>query len=54
MGEEIIRARIDEDLKKAFDQACKKNDRTASQIIRDLIKEYVRKNAQGDLLGDKK
>lgn len=54
MGETTIRARISEELKKAFEEACEQNDRTGSQILRDLIKEYVIKNAQGSLLKDKK
>lgn len=52
MSEEttVIRARIDPDLKAAFEQACKANDRTTSQILRDFIRQYVAKHAQGDLL----
>ena len=57
MTEEIIRARIDSDLKTAFERACKANDRTASQVLRDLIRFYVQENsgkkAQGELLEDK-
>lgn len=54
MSEEIIRARIESDLKAAFERSCKENDRTASQVLRDLIRNYVQENAektrQGDLL----
>lgn len=49
-GKEMIRARIDADLKQAFEDACKRNDQTASQVLRQLMREYVRKNAQGNLL----
>lgn len=47
---EMIRARIPGDLKSAFEEACARNDRTASQVLRDLMRDYVKKNAQGDLL----
>lgn len=46
----LVTARVPADLKKAFDDAAKRNDRTASQLIRDFMREYVRANAQGDLL----
>lgn len=49
-GKEMIRARIDADLKRAFEEACERNDQTASQVLRHLMREYVRKNAQGSLL----
>lgn len=41
--------KIDEDLKKAFINACHANDSTASQEIRKFIREYLNKNAQGQL-----
>lgn len=46
----VITHRVPADLKRAFEQACKANDQTASQVIRALMREYVRKNAQGSLL----
>lgn len=49
-GKEIIRARIEGDLKRAFEDACKRNDLTASQVLRQLMREYVQKHAQGQLL----
>lgn len=49
-GTALVTARVPADLKKAFDDAASRNDRTASQLIRDFMREYVRKNAQGDLL----
>lgn len=54
MSEEIIRARLESSLKKSFEDACKANDRTASQVLRDLIRQYVKQNAQGELLKGKK
>jgi len=52
--ESVIRARIDADLKSAFESACKANDRTTSQILRDMIKAYVRENAQPELIPARK
>jgi hypothetical protein len=49
-----ISHRIPTDLKKAFDLACQSNDQTASQVIRALMRDYVKQNAQGDLLKGKK
>lgn len=45
-----VTVRVPGDLKRAFDAAATENDRTASQLLRDFMREYVRKNAQGDLL----
>lgn len=50
----LVTARVPEELKKAFDDAASRNDRTASQLIRDFMREYVRTNAQGDLLKAKR
>lgn len=52
MTEDTIRARVDSDLKKMFEAACKDNDRTASQVLRDFMKSYVAQhgNKQGRLL----
>ena len=41
--------RVDTDLKKSFLQACKKMDRNGSQMIRDFMREFVRKNGQKDM-----
>jgi len=54
MQEPIIRARVEPELKKAFEDACEKNDQTSSQVLRALMREYVSKNAQGELLKPKK
>lgn len=45
-----VTVRVPGDLKRAFEAAAADNDRTASQLLRDFMREYVRKNAQGDLL----
>lgn len=46
----VVNYRVPEDLKRAFESACKGNDQTASQVVRALMREYVKKNAQGSLL----
>jgi len=45
-----INLRLPSDLKKAFEEACERNDQKASQVVRALMREYLKKNAQGDLL----
>ena len=45
----VVNHRVPEDLKRAFEDACKRNDQTGSQVIRALMREYVRKNFQGEL-----
>lgn len=49
-----ITARAPESLKRAFEAAAAANDRTASQLIREFMRDYVQKNAQGDLLKAKR
>jgi predicted transcriptional regulator len=46
--------RVPVDLKKAFDAAAAANDRPASILVRDFMREYVKKNAQGSLFEGKK
>lgn len=46
--------RLDLDLKKAFEHAAKVNDRPSSQLLRDLMREYVKQHAQGDRTSDTK
>ena len=46
--------RVAPELKKAFEAAAKSNDRTSSQLVRDFMREYVKKNAQGSLFDGKK
>jgi hypothetical protein len=54
MSDSTLNLRLPADLKAAFDAACAANDQTASQVIRALMREYVKRNAQGDLLGGRK
>jgi len=46
--------RLDKSLRDAYDRAAKANDRTGSQLLRDFMREYVKRHAQGDLLKDAK
>jgi len=39
--------RVDADLKRAFLRAAKSNDRPASVLIRDFMRDYVQRSAQG-------
>jgi len=39
--------RVDADLKQAFLQAAKANDRPASVLIRDFMRDYVQQSMQG-------
>ncbi|MBU2783624.1 hypothetical protein HAP99_10635 [Acidithiobacillus caldus] len=39
--------RVDADLKQAFLQAAKANDRPASMLIRDFMRDYVQQSMQG-------
>ena len=41
--------RADKDLINAFKRIAKDNNRTASQLVRDYMIEYVKKNGQGRL-----
>lgn len=42
--------RLDKDLRDSFTLACEQNDLPASLVIRELIKDYITKNSQLDLL----
>lgn len=46
--------RVEESLKKSFELAAKSNDRSSSQLLRDFMRDYAKKNAQGDFLKDNK
>lgn len=52
--EPILRVRMDADLKHQFFRICKGIDRIPSQMVRDMIRQFVREHAQGDLLVDAK
>lgn len=41
--------RVEEELQAAFVAACKANDVSAAQVLRAAMREYLRKNAQGNL-----
>ena len=41
MSESTFTFRVDEDLKAAFTAAAKDNDRTAAQILREAMREYI-------------
>lgn len=45
--------RLDENLLKTFQTVAKANDRPAAQLIRDFMREYIKKNRQGDLFNAK-
>lgn len=41
--------KLDKDLKESFQQVCKMQDTDVSKEIRAFMRDYVRKNGQGDL-----
>jgi predicted transcriptional regulator len=43
--------RVEPDLKDAFVSAAKSQDRTASQLVRDYMRDYVKKHGQRDIFG---
>lgn len=47
--EKVMTLRVDEALKKNFQHVCKQMDTTASQELRKFMREFVKKNNQGDL-----
>jgi len=52
-SETQLRVRLPEPLHQRFLAICREQDQNASQVIRAYIREYVSKNAQGDLWGGK-
>ena len=46
MGEATFTFRVDEALKAEFTQAAKADDRTAAQLLRGFMREYVRKREE--------
>lgn len=42
--------RVAKELKEAYLAAAKRNDRDGAQLIRDFMRDYVKQNAQQDLL----
>lgn len=51
--EKRLNVRADAHLVDAFVAAAANQDRTASQLIRDFMREYVKKHGQTDLFGRK-
>jgi metal-responsive CopG/Arc/MetJ family transcriptional regulator len=49
-GKRLV-VRADENLINAFHAAATSNDRTSSQLIRDFMREYVKKHGQVDMFG---
>jgi predicted transcriptional regulator len=46
MPDATMVVRVDDALKTAFTQAAKAADRTASQLLRDFMRDYVREQAE--------
>lgn len=46
---DVIRAWIEPELKADFGKAVRANDRDMSQVLRDLIREYVYRYEQGEV-----
>lgn len=46
MSEATVIVRVEDDLKAAFTQAAKAADRTTSQLLRDFMRDYVRRQAE--------
>jgi len=46
MAESTVIVRVDEELKAAFADAAKAADRTASQILREFMRDYVKGQAE--------
>ena len=48
-AEKTVTLKVERDLADAFKRAAKANDRSQSLLIRDFIKDYVKKNGQAKL-----
>lgn len=51
---EVLPVRLDSELKTVFLKVAEMEDRPASQIVRELIREYVKSHAQLDLIETKR
>ncbi len=40
--------RVDEDIKNAFNQCAQENDRSASQLLRDFMRQYISEASEQD------
>lgn len=47
--EKTVTLKVDRDLADSFKRVAKANNRNQSQLIRDFMQQYVKKNGQGDL-----
>lgn len=48
-NESTMTIRVDKDLSTTFQNVAKDNNRTASQLVRDYMQNYIKKHGQGDL-----
>ena len=46
MSEATFTFRVDDTLKSAFSDVAKQQDRTSAQLLRDFMRDYVRKNQE--------
>lgn len=44
-----LTVQMDNDLYESFKKVAQNNDRSMGLLIRDFVKDYIKKNAQGDL-----
>lgn len=49
MKDHRLIVRMDSDLWRAFSTACQSKDIPASHVVRECIRDYVKRNAQGQL-----
>lgn len=49
MSTKLFTAKVDETLLSSFKSSCESQDTTASQAVRAFMRDYVKKNGQGDL-----
>ena len=47
--DDTIKFRVEASLKRQFDETCRGQDQTASQVLRSLIRDYIRKHSQPEL-----
>lgn len=45
-----LQIRVSKELRTVFEAAAASQDRSASQLIRDFMRDYAKKHAQGSLL----
>lgn len=48
--EVFLSVRVDSALRDAFQAAAKSNDRTAAQLVRDFMRDYVAQHGQSDMV----